>query len=1266
MGAINDSSAAVTALTKFYHTDETKFYPSVSSASEYGDEFFAITTHSSTTTNQTIIRFIKSADGTWGDATLTDAETSAEVSITGTTVGDFARFGNKVYYGNFEHQLLQIRTRHSSADTDADYVYRAEIPHPNAERVISRCDETAGWTYSVGTGSGSAEIDRMPGHRLEGRAAIAMSQEVSCAWGTMVFDMGASTDFSTFADSSTANESDFIALEIYRFNKQAISGIEMFLSVNANYTAAYSIPLVSTPGQTNQDNTSWTAYNYKQNSPVAQWQLDPYDNRLFSIRVRKSWWIKTGTVAWSALRYFTIRIKANSNASGTNPAKMVVDNVRMLKTPPLAQPFKIQLASCERQECGSSTGWLKSVAGTGTQSDFNTQFNREGIHCVKVTAAASTASSSTASLYFSPAKDLSAFPDGSNATASDVLKLNCSWPGQGWLSATWEYSDLASPRIRFIDDGAEWRDVKFGIVENLLGGGTESQISFNPEETAGGTIYGQAWTKSAGAFDWEKVEYIKLYGPYLNTATWSAAAAPYYIDDIRIERPDAMAPINIFEPLELIALDAISEFSKTILKDWSWVVELLADIGSWVFTQMNYQTYGMGHATYPDYEHSSVGIAGLRLTAYGSKNFGMTLKTPSHDLNTFSIMSFLWPPVFSPKDGKWGPVQFTTIPAGPSDRFEIWIATDTPRNIQDVTIKVHASVGGGAEPDRENYWEYKIPGQQIWAKIHEQGKKDKETEKLYKQINQYIDRESASKEDLSTFFGTLTNPSQYDQVKELVTDTFNYLGKDRGGWPSAVFGWKRSDMMQVRGNTVVADPDMSAITGHSVEVSSSGGNATICVDNFIMIKEGSLRGTYYYKCLLEDDEGFLSASSEPSLPIRVEKKNVVLDNVYTPGSRSLVRVKSKRIYRIGGASTEWLHVGNMMPSKTQFFDNVREENLGLALPEDAYGPPKAKVMRRIGNNMYYGNITDRLNTRLPYRLYQSEAFCPFRVNDFKCIDIPETKGSGITGLAGHYNHVIVFTSDGMWSTTRMLTTPVFRSDQGCVAKRSIVVSDFGVIWLSQNGLRIGDVSGVDRKFFTHVNPLFDSYTEEQLKNAIGILDGDYYYLFYDTSSNLGICMYLPDRSFSQLTGPFDVNSVCQWDGAEDSNEIYYGRNNGTIFQMFSGDDDDGTAITTSLRLRDFTTPGMQYTKYLKAFYVSMANLTGTDATLAITPYVDQIARSALSTITATTTTIKTYVEKAEQGLWGTHQSLLLTGTNRHKITEMMMKVKPEPDAEYLP
>jgi len=52
--------------------------------------------------------------------------------------------------------------------------------------------------------------------------------------------------------------------------------------------------------------------------------------------------------------------------------------------------------------------------------------------------------------------------------------------------------------------------------------------------------------------------------------------------------------------------------------------------------------------------------------------------------------------------------------------------------------------------------------------------------------------------------------------------------------------------------------------------------------------------------------------------------------------------------------------------------------------------------------------------------------------------------------------------------------------------------------------------------------------------------------------------------------------------------------------------------------------------------------------------------------TATTTTVKTFVQPAVMGDEGTHIGMGLSCVNPHKITEMVMKVEVEEDVEYKP
>ncbi len=1262
MAAINSTNSPVMALHKYYHTDDSKFYSATASV-DYADELFAVTFHT-TTTSQTIIRFIKTADGTWWKKEMLDANTDAIILIDGgSAIGTFERLNDKVYYSNYENNVLQLRPRRSAGDTDADYIYKAGLPDPNAIRVIDRAEETAGWTLNVGGGAGDSEIDRSPLHRLQGKASLMFSQETDGQTSTLNFNSDDIIDCSTFEDGTNSDDSDFIAFELFRFNKRAISEIVFYISSGEFTNNFFSIPITVTSDLTNEDGTTWDSYHYHQTTTMAEWAMNFHDNQMFRVRLRKSWFEITNTTGapnWDNIKKIAFTLKANSNATANNPAKIAIDNVRLLRTPPKGAPYKIQISSCERQESGSASGWEK-IQGS-TPCDFNSQLAREGVWCVVVSAKANAAGTATATINFSPAKDFATFPDGTTATTSDVLKLNCAWKGFGLLPG-FQWSDLASPRIRFEDTVTGfYRTVQFGILENLAGGGTESQVQWNTE-SGDDLISARAWSAAVTTRpDFTAIDKISIFGPFLDDVT---DVTSYYIDDIRIERPEAMMPVNIFEPVELMILDAISEFIVPKLKDFGWLVELALDVGAWIFSELNYQTYGMGHIRYPDYEHSSIGLAGLTLTSYGSKKFGIMLKSPPHDLLNFKILTFLpfgaWE--FDPENGKWGFFQLTSIPAGPNDKFSIWMASPDAKTIKDVVIKFHANTGVEDAPDRGNYWEYTIPGMQIAGKLRDQELKDKETGSFWKALKN-ADIDDVKRGDLATFAGR-NNPQNASEVKDFITDTIKFLGKDRGGWPSATFEWSRSDMILVRNNEA-GSPSMANIAGHTIEVSSVAGNATICVDNLIMIKEGALTGKYYYKVVLEDDEGYLSNSSEPSLPIRVDKKDAVLTNIYVPNTNELKRIKNKRIYRIGGISTEWLHVGDMLPNKTTFYDNVPERNLGLILPDDAYGPPKAKVMKRIGNNMYYGNVEDRFQNKIPYRLYKSEAFIAFRVSDFSCIDIPETKGSGITGIAEYYGHIAVWTSDSLWTTTQALNTPVFRSHRGCVAKRSIAVSDYGLIWLSRAGLMMGNISQVDEKFFLPINPLFETYTEKQLSNAVGVVIGIYYYLFYDSSNKKGVVCNLVDRTFSELTGnAFDVMSLSLWDGRDDTDNLYYGRSNGTIFEMFNGTTDNGTAINTVLRTKDFTFPGLQFEKHLKAFYLAGAKLTSTNANVTVAGYANQATLNDMGTITFASTAVKSFVDKTPQGTFGSHMGIKLIGTNRHKITEMLIKIHTEADTETM-
>lgn len=1288
MAKIGTYTTSVTALYKFYHTDLSKFLDTAGSTtqralSEYPHEFYAVAMHSSDTTSNTVIRFVKNSAGVYNSLALEDPATSAPITLTGYSTANFGMFDrvlSRVYYSDYNNKVQMIQPRTSSGDTRADWCRTAGIPDPNQEIVISRMDETASW-FITGDGTYTAELDYAVTHRMYGNAAIRFEQlECGCTT-SLSYEFGISSNSGTiknltvFPDGTTSNFNDYICFNVFRFDKGSIKKLMIEIgsdSGSGTWTNYFFAP-ICLPANTDlndlETSATWSRYDFRQNTILSRWHLNPYDNQMFHIRIRKSWFLWTGTPAWTNITKVRFQLTGATQATASNPAQISVNDLKVMKSPPIATTFQIPWAGFNQYVSGSSTGWVDS---NGATAKFCNELATEGCGCIVVCGGNSQSPVYTCT--FSSARDFVTFPDGSTANNSDMVRMDITWKGMGknqLTAAAINWSLFVNPRIR-LHEGANWRQFMLLAPANLRGGGVTKQIRF--KLAADGSTLTGSWTGSATAIDLTKVDKISIYGPRYNS---SALGSPITFDNLRLERPKAQRSVNIFEPIDIYALAAIDGLAETYLPNYAVLVDFATDWTEWWFKSTKYKTHGYGSMTYPDYEHSSLGIAGCTLRAWGSAPFGVTMQL---DGSKFIDLDNYYVPVFNPVADwtwpyNWGFWKYEKIPGTINDKFTIWIAAEKPYNVNEITIKLHGNNGGNA--DLNNYWEYRITGQELVAKMIDQKNLNEEIEKKYNNIQKSLKNVNVNAITLSSALNFyVTNK---DEVEKFFSDAIKLLGKDRGGWPAAEFSWKKSEMLLVRKGDQTTSPVWSDVRGHTFEVSSFGADAAVTFDNFRMSREGALNGTYYYRILLEDDKGFLSSASEISEKVIVEKNDVVLNDIYVPSAIDRNRVINKKIYRLGGSSTEWRHVGDLAVTKTDFFDNKREEDMGVMIVEDAYPPPRAKIMKAIGNVMYYGNIVDRLGTTLPYRVYRSEAFCPYRVSDLSCIDIPEKLGRGVTGIDLYYNYICIWTPDSMWTTDRLLEqTPVKRADEGCIAPRSIQVTPYGIIYLSRSGLVIGDISNIDTKYFLPINPIFDSYTEEELYGAIGVYRNKYYYLFFDPkNASVGgrvICCYLPDKLFSEFnsrgtstsdtTSIFDVKSICQWRGSTDTDDIYAGRSNGEIIKLFDGYTDNETAIISYLRSKDFTQPGIQFDKFSTALYVHAARIGTANSTFQGTFYGNQTAIDTGDTKSATVTGLRSFVTKAQQGDYGQNVGFAVSATHPLKITEMVLKIETEEDVEY--
>jgi hypothetical protein len=151
MAIVTDMSGAITALYKFYHADRTRFYPTVDSAGEYPDEMYAVTlapNSAANTAQSCMVRFVRSSGGTWMTKKLLDVTDTAAVGVMSSVVtGQFARMAGKTYYTNGEDAVMQVRSRQSSQDTAAKFLYPAGIPDPNAVKKFDTLDTTGSLTH---------------------------------------------------------------------------------------------------------------------------------------------------------------------------------------------------------------------------------------------------------------------------------------------------------------------------------------------------------------------------------------------------------------------------------------------------------------------------------------------------------------------------------------------------------------------------------------------------------------------------------------------------------------------------------------------------------------------------------------------------------------------------------------------------------------------------------------------------------------------------------------------------------------------------------------------------------------------------------------------------------------------------------------------------------------------------------------------------------------------------------------------------------------
>ena len=1167
-----------------------------------------------------------------------DANTTV---ISGTK--EFQTFYDRTYVTNYSGNVLEIKK-------ETPQLWHAGLPSPDKYVAINLCENVSEWSVSGDTGY-SMGLDSNYAHITEGDGGIYLKHTSSDCTALMVHNFASTLDLRDFNNPDATDEGwDYIAFDVFRFEKEPIEKFYVeFSQGNTNFsskqrcaiysetelnellfpdkitTATYitsgfqdtgrnfepyeTIPLnLSSPiGRhwkrskykiwvNNTDATvahgwigdaftvstsndavaiykdpkrkeiGWrgtqagkTASQYRlgtfrfwdwgkrknEITTCAQWAMNPYDHQMFNIRLRKRWFEGVNTSTWNDMRAIKFTMNTDGECTSSHPAKITVDNIRHLKTPPVAIQRRIQVAYFDSFETWSSPATITYNYGT------------EGNSCLKIPKA------QTVTYTYPSAKNLKYYSDGQDVTKENtVVSIDIAGVGGGDVELGFTAGAVTSLCVfrlqTKIMDELETKQIRFGSIR---------------------------WT-NFNTINWEAITSISVRNSTTD-AIW--------VDNWRIEPHRAIKRIDPFEGMLYKAVGTVvSSLIDAIATEYpiaAWVGAKALDYA------INHKWNGQGNGwhvyPYPDaYETGTASRSSLLIGVEPGGSYTFTVHRNA-DLTQYSTLKLNLNSFKFKETSILGALEEVEISADNSDIIRIWMCVDKPEGVREIIFRLYqdsAKSVGIPTADLDNYWEYTIDGSIIQSLFHKSG-------------------------------------------------------------DSHVVTWKRGDF---KAHGTGTDPDllnMQHIGAYSITVVANPKKGTaIAFDNWEMREVGNLDGTYWFKIGLEDNEGYKSNYSEMSKMVIANHDDLSITQLYKPSD---TRVANTCIYRLGGANRDWRLIKRIPPTETSFIDNLADEDVDILAEEEYYAPPKAKYLQTWQNRMWYLNIIDRWGKKWPSRAYHSRETIPFQVKDLDYIDINPNDGSEITGSVIYYNHFVMTKERSIWSIEPTDYQPIYRDlSIGCIAPRSLVVTPYGIIFLSHEGIVLYDLSHVDKLFGLPVKSLLFAHSLNTLTDAVGFYEKDHYYLFYGTNNTNGLACYLPrkDKGWTKLIG-YNVQNVSIWAG--DNNEIYFGDKDGYVKRMFNGNVDLETNISSSFQTADFNYALFEHDKRLQRYYLQARAIT-TNPTIVIKPYKDQVATEYNISTVIDTTTFKSYKELGYDDIQGNVLSLKGNALGRLIINGIQM------------
>lgn len=463
-----------------------------------------------------------------------------------------------------------------------------------------------------------------------------------------------------FTVGEPSSEYDYIAMDVFRFTKIDIDEVKLEFGYNGGFTNSYSATIYVDSGDyTNAPH---------QHTMLAQWAVNPRSNTLFFCKFRKSWFVPTGSPAWDNITHVRVTLRKNNETTGTGTARITIDNIRLLKTPPVPASMRLQVATCDASET-----WSYYLAAGSPGDDY--------IRAVQGVSCKVLASGTTGLVTWSGGKDLSQYGEGTDIGAADLLAFEVCGMGSEVIT------NLAIT-FTFVDGSGRTTSVTSTIFDTT-GSVTYKNMQIRTRKIPIKDFYP---TSPATDFSWNDVREMRV------TNTFGTLL---YIDDIRIEPASCTKMIESFVNYDTMISEGLEYIIDTYLFQENPTVDRITDyIFQW-WTQKRYQASGQGRIIPADYKHGryKVGdytLASLQIQADAGGAMSCTYVDDTdlteYEESRFHLDAFLHPREY--KNSLWG-YTWDEVPATDNDEMSIWFSTPNTRAIKEIQFKFFCSKSQG-------------------------------------------------------------------------------------------------------------------------------------------------------------------------------------------------------------------------------------------------------------------------------------------------------------------------------------------------------------------------------------------------------------------------------------------------------------------------------------------------------------------------------------------------------------------------------------------